>query len=112
MLKFFRKVLCMILAVVMIAGIAPRVEAQAAGLPVLMSDVITPEVYIVPHLHTKSLSSSAEEWADEALSLIQSYKRRDCINEIRSAGFDIQETADWLQSFYIERTLKARRAEK
>ena len=26
------------------------VEAQAAGLPVLMSDVITPEVYIVPHL--------------------------------------------------------------
>ena len=29
MLKFFRKVLCMILAVVMIAGIMPRVEAQA-----------------------------------------------------------------------------------
>ena len=88
------------------------VEAQAAGLPVLMSDVITPEVYIVPHLHTKSLSNSAEEWADEALSLIQSYKRRDCINEIRSAGFDIQETADWLQNFYIERTLQARKAEK
>ena len=33
MLKFFKKVLCMILAVVMIAGITPRVEAQAANAP-------------------------------------------------------------------------------
>ena len=88
------------------------VEAQASGLPVLMSDVITPEVYIVPHLHTKSLKNSAGEWADEALSLVNSYKRRDCIREIRDAGFDIQETADWLQNFYIERTLRARSEQK
>lgn len=32
-MKIFRKVLCMILAVVMIAGITPRVEAQAANAP-------------------------------------------------------------------------------
>ena len=38
MLKFFRKVLCMILAVVMIAGIAPRVEAQAATTPAKVTE--------------------------------------------------------------------------
>ena len=38
MLKFFRKVLCMILAVVMIAGITPRVEAQAATTPAKVTE--------------------------------------------------------------------------
>lgn len=88
------------------------VEAQAAGLPVLMSDVITPEVYLVDHLRTCSLKDSAENWADQALDLCSHYTRRDCSKEIVDAGFDIQTTADWLQNFYIERTLKARREQK
>ena len=37
-MKIFRKVLCMILAVVMIAGIAPRVEAQAATTPAKVTE--------------------------------------------------------------------------
>lgn len=88
------------------------VEAQSAGLPVLMSDIITDEVNIVPHLHTKSLNDTAESWADEALNLLASYKRRDCVPEVIKAGFDIQTTADWLQDFYIERTLRARHNQK
>lgn len=88
------------------------VEAQAAGLPVLMSDVITPEVYLVKHLCTCSLQDSAETWAEKALDLYSGYTRRDCGREIIDAGFDIQTTADWLQNFYIERTLQARREQK
>lgn len=37
-MKIFRKVLCMILAVVMIAGITPRVEAQAATTPTKVTE--------------------------------------------------------------------------
>lgn len=82
------------------------IEAQTSGLPVVMSDVITPEVYLVPHLKTCSLNDSAENWAKTALELLDSYKRRDCSQEICKAGFDIQDTADWLQNFYIEQTQK------
>ena len=88
------------------------IEAQTAGLPVLMSDVITPETIVTDNVTTFSLSNTAEQWADKALDILSSYKRADCQSQVIKAGFDIQETADWLQSFYIERTLKARRAKK
>lgn len=88
------------------------VEAQSTGLPVLMSDSITPEVLITDGAKTCSLASGAEHWAKEALKLCTSYKRRDCRNDIIKAGFDIQDTADFLQEFYLERTLKAMHAQK
>ena len=88
------------------------IEAQTAGLPVLMSDVITPETIVTDNVTTFSLSATAEQWADMTLEILSSYKREDCQGQVVKAGFDIQETADWLQSFYIERTLRARRAEK
>lgn len=87
------------------------IEAQTAGLPVLMSDVITPETIVTDNVTTFSLANTAEQWADKALDILSSYKRTDCQNQVVKAGFDIQETADWLQNFYIERTLQARKAE-
>lgn len=88
------------------------IEAQTAGLPVLMSDVITPETIVTDNVTTFSLANTAEQWADKALDILSSYKRTDCQSQVVKAGFDIQETADWLQNFYIERTLQARKAEK
>ena len=43
------------------------VEAQATGLPVLMSDSITKEVIVTNIVKTKSLKSSASDWADSLL---------------------------------------------
>ncbi len=83
------------------------VEAQAAGLPVLMSDVITPEVHIVPQLRTLSVKDSPARWARTALELVEDYRRVDCAKQVIDAGFDIQSTADWLQEFYLERTKQA-----
>lgn len=88
------------------------VEAQSSGLPVLMSDVITPEVIITKGLKTCSLNDSAEKWADTALNLSKKYQRYDCRQEIIDAGFDIQSTADFLQEFYIQKTLEALKSEK
>lgn len=88
------------------------VEAQSAGLPIVMTDVITSEAIITKGVRTCSLSDSPEKWADTALNLAQSYKRYDTQKEIIYAGFDIKETAKFLQDFYIDRTLRAREYEK
>ena len=77
-----------------------------------MTDVITSEAIITKGVRTCSLSDSPEKWADTALNLAQSYKRYDTQKEIIYAGFDIKETAKFLQDFYIDRTLRAREYEK
>ncbi|MCD8089329.1 MAG: glycosyltransferase family 1 protein [Clostridiales bacterium] len=79
------------------------VEAQAAGLPVVMSDVITPEVCITDNTHMMSLKSSAREWADKVLEISKSKERKNTRQQIIEAGFDIRTTAAWLQDFYLER---------
>lgn len=67
------------------------IEAQTAGLPVLMSDVITPETIVTDNVTTFSLANTAEQWADKALDILSSYKRTDCQSQVVKAGFDIQK---------------------
>ena len=88
------------------------IEAQTAGLPVLMSDVIADQTVVTQNVTKLPLSDSAEQWADAALNILEHYRRRDCRDEVVKAGFDVQSTADFLQEFYTERTLKALYDEK
>ncbi len=88
------------------------IEAQAAGLPVVMTDVITPESVITNSVLTCSLKDSAEKWAETALNLAANHKRYDTQSEVIAAGFDIKETARFLQDFYLERHSKALHFEK
>ena len=85
------------------------IEAQTAGLPVLMSDVITPETIVTDNVTCFSLKNSAEQWADKALDILKTYRRTDCRQSVVKAGFDIQSTADWLSEFYIDRNERAKR---
>ena len=78
------------------------VEAQAAGLPTMMSDSITEEVCITPYAHMLPLNSGAKAWAGEALKLSETTRRTNTHDSIVRAGFDIRETAQWLESFYLE----------
>lgn len=76
------------------------IEAQAAGLHVVASDTIAPEVAIVPGcVEFLPLRASNETWADHLLS---SYERKDTYDEICKAGFDIANNAQWLQQFYLD----------
>lgn len=43
------------------------VEAQATGLPIIMSDVITKEVILTDLVHTMSLDDKPSDWAKKAL---------------------------------------------
>ncbi len=80
------------------------VEAQASGLPCVISDKIPDECIITDNLVTiKSLSDSCEEWARHVLNRVNTV-RDDTSEQIKEHGFDISETSKWLEEFYIEKS--------
>ena len=84
------------------------IEAQATGLPCVISDTISKEVMVSDLIEWHSLSENAYLWASRCLYLASKYSNNRCspIAEIRSAGYDIKESADWLTKYYVKQTLK------
>ena len=80
------------------------VEAQASGLPCIISDAITDEVRITSKIRAVSLSKRADEWADIAIS-VKTTERANVKHIIEKSGFDIRDTVEKLSLFYesIER---------
>ena len=81
-------------------GIA-AVEAQCSGLPCFLSDTIPTECHITDSVYPVSLDTSPSDWAEQILS-VAAAPRHSGHEAVRKAGFDIQSTADYLQSFYFE----------
>ncbi len=77
------------------------VEAQAAGLPCVVSDRIPRECEKTQGLVTfLPLEAGVERWAEQILSVAQ-IERYDTSFQIKSNGFDIWENATELQEFYL-----------
>lgn len=77
------------------------VEAQAAGLPCVVSNHVPAECEKTQNLVTfLSLEAGADRWAEEILRAAK-IPRRDTLAEIQESGFDIQENALKLQKFYL-----------
>lgn len=78
------------------------VEAQACGLPTLMSDEVPSLAACTDLAEFISLSADAEKWADESLRAYRESigHRSDRIEQVRDAGFDINEIAKKLCFFY------------
>lgn len=76
-------------------------EAQAAGLPCLISEKVPIECKKTDLVRQLPLSAGAEQWADAAIAAADT-PRRDTYAEIRDAGFDIAENAKWLEQIYKE----------
>ena len=79
------------------------IEAQTAGLPVVMSDAITSEVCVTDNIVMISLKESAEFWSENVIKMCNGFKRCDVSQQVIDAGFDIRTTAEWLQNFYISK---------
>ncbi len=79
------------------------VEAQASGLPVLTSTGVTPETDITGNVTFLDLSLGPEKWAEKILETIRTFERKDMFHYIRENGYDITETAAWLQEFYLKK---------
>ena len=79
-------------------GIA-LVEAQAAGLRCIKSDVIPNEVDITDLVEASSLNDSSELWAEKICQKVD-YSRQNMAEIIKKAGYDIQSSVDYLTEFY------------
>jgi len=79
------------------------IEAQASGLPCIISDRITDEIELKKgSVSFCSLNDDAEIWADEVLKKKSNDVRQELTSEIIKLGYDIHSTAKWLQKFYLK----------
>ncbi|WHY85621.1 glycosyltransferase family 1 protein [Neobacillus novalis] len=80
------------------------IEAQAAGVPCLVSDTVPKEVDLAMNLVTfKRLTNGAEAWAEELTKLIvlkerPSWDERE--RKLKSFGYDVVENAKFLEKLY------------
>lgn len=77
------------------------IEAQASGLPCFISEKVPLECKITEQVTQIPLQAPAEQWSKQILAA-RNMKRQDTYAEIAAAGFDIVESAKWLQDFYLE----------
>ncbi len=75
------------------------VEAQAAGLPVLMSDTVTDEVCITDNIKRLSIEADPSEWAKE-IEKVPDGPRAAAFEKVRKCGWDIADCANTLVEFY------------
>ena len=81
------------------------VEAQVAGLPLLLSDTITKEVGLLKSTRYMSLQRTAHEWADAAIKAYEENTRSRILAaaDIYNQGYDSKQVAEQLMQVYIER---------
>ena len=80
------------------------IEAQASGLPCLVSDAICDEVKITDLLHICSLTDNSATWAHYAWDLLNSVNDRSLgnyIEQLAKAGYDVSKAAEQLSNIYM-----------
>lgn len=78
------------------------VEAQAAGLPSVVSTGVPASVRATDLLKRLPLVEGTARWADEILGAELGDGRRDTFDEIQAAGFNAAGTARFLEQFYVQ----------
>ncbi len=79
------------------------VEAQASGLPCLMSDKVPSESALVDGLVASvPLSEGVDTWVDAILKT-KGIERTDHFEELSDKGFDIKTAANWLTDYYLSK---------
>ena len=80
------------------------IEAQCSGLSCILSDAITKEVALSENVKYCSLDDTNSTWV-KAIKEVASFplgNRRDGVNIVRGAGYDIKIEADKMYHFYKE----------
>lgn len=75
------------------------IEAQAAGLPCIISDRVPIECKITDLVYQVALDESLEVWVEKILGL-KKVKRESITKIIKVSGYDIYESVKVLQEFY------------
>lgn len=78
------------------------VEAQASGVPCIISDVISNETIVTNVVKRKSLKDSAKDWAKKTIEVSAKNERKNMYSEIKNAGFDMENAVKELENFYMQ----------
>lgn len=78
------------------------VEAQAAGLPCFFSEGIVKDSIITKNVWRYPLEWGPEKWAENILQIVDKFIRGDTRQNIIDAHFDIRDTVEEIQRFYLE----------
>lgn len=81
------------------------IEAQASGLPLYISNTVSPEIKITDLVTFYPLQEPAENWAKNILNTIDSKKRKNTKFQIVKRGYDIVNTTKILEQYYKEKIL-------
>ncbi len=77
------------------------IEAQAAGIPTIVSAGIDKEACLLSNSKRLELSKGAKSWATEAISSYRNLRERKNVEDIiRNKGFDIKSSAKQLTTIY------------
>jgi len=79
------------------------VEAQATGLPCIVSDVITRDVALTDYIHYLPLSMADDIWCEKILEYTKWERPEDAALQVKRRGFDIQTTVQNLEDTYLGR---------
>lgn len=76
------------------------IEAQAAGLPCVMSDTITNKLDVTGNIKFLPLTDSANKWLEAIIVFLASFSRKSEKKAIRTAGYDIDAIARIIEELY------------
>jgi len=77
-------------------------EAQASGLPVYMSDVITHDVDLTDLVNRYSLQQPSSEWAGKIANIMPAVDRGTYNEIISETKYNIQNAIKWQEECYVE----------
>lgn len=81
------------------------VEAQAAGLPVIMSrEIALPGVNVIcnANVATPSLTDGVDVWKSSVMSAEHKLSQAECSRLVSRAGYDIEKTTEAMTDFYLK----------
>ena len=81
------------------------IEAQAAGLPCVVTDAIAQSVFVTEFIESLSVKEPAQKWAQVCISAAQNREVASSgnIERLRVAGFDINDTVRFLEDLYCSK---------
>lgn len=77
------------------------IEAQASGLPCVVSTTVPAEAFITPLVQAVSLEEPNSRWVDEILRRATPERRISPLGEIAASGYDASQNAQWYEIFYL-----------
>lgn len=77
------------------------VEAQATGVPCMLSDTISKEVAFTKLVRFESLQTNPDDWAEKTLSFVKEQPKYDTHKEVEANGYSISSTVEFLESLFI-----------